>query len=410
MRQVHHLAASIRIAIPALSVLFVLGASTAQAQICVYVDTYDEVTRVSGNAVQGYVAHSLSGPCKDYVYPVIEGWLYRDGVFIQSSGEHWGSPGGWVEYEFEPVALSENGPGTYIAYGLHWIYFPPEWWEEYAHWEPPYGDNWDGWDSGWRTVVRPTITGWDSNGMMWYLGPGTASQVLAQDGNYYYQARDLTFHTNCDPGDTCEEIPQWTITTDPGVPTQATLSSLSGGTATINSGPNSGDCLWSTKVKASIGFETNEYPVLVASPKFLVNPTWAVTRETQPWYSGYKSLVYWTVANSCQPAGAILGLPLYETLGAFSKPQGVNWPSPGATFAPYFNYSNYIFYDAVGIWGQYTPVPTWTSYQPPFGGTTVLMSAPQTWRVGTQSPATPPSGTEVFSGTVEYYLDHGTSQ
>lgn len=409
MRHVPDLAAYIRIAILVLGVLIVLGASTAQAQICVYVDSYDDVTRVGGNAVQGYVSHSLSGPCKDYAVPVIEGWVYKDydEELQWSGGQYAGSVGGSVDYEFEPVALSDNGPGTYTALGMHSIHFLND-----DHWEPPYGDNWDGWDWGSRTVVRPTITGWDSGGMMWYLGPGTASQVLAQDGNYYYQAQDLTFHTNCDPGDTCEEIPLWTITTDPGVSTQATLSSLSGDTATISSGPNSGDCLWSTKVKASIGFETNEYPVLVASPKFLDNPTWAVTRETQPWYSGYKSLVYWAVANSCQPAGAILGLPLYETFGAFTKAQGVTWPSPAVTSAPYFNYNNYIFFDSVGVWG-YSPTPTWTSYQPPFANTTVLMSAPQTWRVGTQNPATPPSppsGTEVFSGTIEYYLDHGTSQ
>ena len=63
---------------------------------------------------------------------------------------------------------------------------------------PPYEDNWDGYGSGSLTVQRPTISGFGSGGAMWYLGPGTASQVLAQDSNYYYQAYTLNFNSNCD--------------------------------------------------------------------------------------------------------------------------------------------------------------------------------------------------------------------
>ena len=395
------------------AVLCALGAGSglsAQELPCVWVDTWDDVARVSGNAIQGYVQTSLSGPCMYDWAPGVSGEIWKgfqDQFITDSGSEFWGSPGGVVWYEFETTALSQWGPGTYTVWGLHRAYN-----EGLGQWAPPYVDNWDGWD-GWSIgVTRPTIEGLGCNGLMWYLGSGTTERVLAQDSNYYIQAYDLTFNNNCNVGDNCPETPQWTITTDEGVPIQATLSPESGQTVKISTGPNAGNCQWKTKIKASIGgFETEESPVLVNSPKYMVDQSWRGLGVTAPWEAGYKSYVFWSVIDACETPNAIIGLPIYETFDDFFTDDSVTsgWPNPSVTHLPHFNYLGdvYTFYDEIGANDpSYRPVPTFSSENLPFTHNTVLKSAPQTWSVGSE---TSPSGTQVFSGTIRYYQDHGTS-
>jgi hypothetical protein len=392
--------------------LCALGAGSglsAQELPCAWVDTWDDVARVSGNAVQGYVQTSVSGTCMYDWAPAVSGEIWKEDPdqFITDSGsEIMGLPGGLVWYEFETTALSQWGPGTYTVWGFHRAYN-----EGFDQWAPPYWGGWDGWD-GWSIgVTRPTIEGLGCNGLMWYLGSGTTERVLAQDGNYYIQAYDLTFNNNCNAGDNCPETPQWTITPDQGVPIQATLTPESGQTVKISTGPNSGDCEWHTRIKASIGgFETEESAVLVNSPKYMVDQIWRGLGETVQWEGdvGYVSRVYWVVADACETPNALLGLPLHGTFGTFSNP-GVNsgWPNPDATHAPVFNYNMYTFRDSIGANSySYDPFPIFTVGNPPFTYNTVLKYAPQTWRVGSE---TSPSGTQVFSGTISYYRDHGTS-
>ena len=126
MRLLVNASAHVRTAVLVSAGVVMASAPTARAQICVYVYTYDDVTRVSGNAVQGSVEHWLSGACKDYYFPIVEGWVYKDDQPLQySNGQHWGYPGGSVSYTFPSLTLSVNGPGTYTAWGLHSIYCRP---------------------------------------------------------------------------------------------------------------------------------------------------------------------------------------------------------------------------------------------------------------------------------------------
>lgn len=378
---------------------------------CVTVWYYDSMDRTSGNAIAGYVENSLSGPCMLSWYPGVTGWVYKGSQQLQSSGaERWGSAGGIVSYEFPALSLSQYGPGTYTVNGFFRAYCPTCN-SGLGQWAPPYEDGWDGWDSSSHTVQRPAISGFGSGGAMWYLGPGTDSQVLAQDGHYYYQRYTLNFNSNCDPAGACTETPYWTLTTAPGVPQQAYLSSSSGQSVTITSGPNTGNCQWSTTVKVSIGgFESEPQQFAVNSPSHLVSQ--GALNITLSYYGGYVSQVYWAVADTCTPAQALIGLPLHEGFGTFSNPGVVSgWPDPPPLGAATFNFPSnmYIFFDSIGAAASAgVPSPVYTSPNPPFTYNTRLKYAPQNWRVGTATLG--PGGTQVFSGTIEYYRDHGKSQ
>lgn len=158
-------------------------ASTLQAQCNTYVDTYDEVTRLNGNAVQGYVETSLWGPCKDYWLPGVQGWVHKDSQQIQAGGPVWGEyAGGWVSWEFTPVTLSASGPGAYSSIGFHFAYCA-SCDDGRGRYVPPYDDNWDGYDGGQLTVQRPTISGLHG---AWYFGPNFVPN------NGYYDATRFT--------------------------------------------------------------------------------------------------------------------------------------------------------------------------------------------------------------------------
>lgn len=69
----------------------------------------------------------------------------------------------------------------------------------------------------------------------------------------------------------------------------------------------------------------------------------------------------------------------------------------------------YIFRDHIGAWGSYNPTPVFTPSNPPFTHNTLLKYAPQTYRVGMDTVGSG-GGTQVYSGTIEYYQDHGRTQ
>ncbi|MFB3778247.1 MAG: hypothetical protein ACE141_11570 [Bryobacteraceae bacterium] len=241
---------------------------------------------------------------------------------------------------------------------------------------------------------------------MWYLGSGTAAKVLAQDGNYYYQEYNLTANKNCDPASACPETPQWTLNTNQ----QVQLTGYSGTTTKIYSRAV-GNCQWSTTLKVSIGgFQSDEQPIAVNSPAYVVHQEGL--DSTEQWNGGYRSWVYWAVADSCSPAQAMIGLPFHETFGDFQEHPSVTlgWPDPQAEGAATFNYPSnmYIFRDGIGAWGNWIPAPVYTSANPPWQYETVLKWAPQSYRVGTATLGS--GGTEVYSGTIKFYQDHGTTE
>jgi len=105
----------------------------------------------------------------------------------------------------------------------------------------------------------------------------------------------------------------------------------------------------------------------------------------------------------------LLGLPLHETFGNFSNPGVVSgWPDPSPTGSSQFNYSAYVFADWIAADGpSWNPAPVYTSSGKPYIYNTLLKYAPQTWRVGSQTPG---NGTQVHSGNIKYYRDHGYSE
>jgi hypothetical protein len=100
------------------------GALLSAQEICAYVDTDDYVSRLNGNTVQGSVESSLSGPCAWEWSPMVEAWLYRDSLELSYAASSWGAFGGTASVSPPPANLSTWGPGTYIVYGLHWVYCP----------------------------------------------------------------------------------------------------------------------------------------------------------------------------------------------------------------------------------------------------------------------------------------------
>jgi hypothetical protein len=107
----------------------------------------------------------------------------------------------------------------------------------------------------------------------------------------------------------------------------------------------------------------------------------------------------------------LLSVPVHESFGVFSNPGVISgWTDPPPGGSDNFGYTAYIWYDQVGANNTgWNPAPTFTSAHAPFTYNTLIKSGPQTWYVGSSSVISG-GGLPVWSGTISYYRDHGTSQ
>ncbi len=371
------------------------------AQICVYVDTYDYAERLSANQVRAHVGSSLSGACAAFWYPGVQGFLYNDDQEIAAGDFAWGPLGGDVGYDVATVGPSQWGPGTYTSYGYHWIYCPATYCGVDSY-EPPYGDGWDGWEYGDLEVRRPTISGFFNNNSFWNLGPGSADPQATLDGSQYFQSVQLTFNSNCNPGDHCSGTPQWSLITENN---QAVLTSNSGTTTFITKGNDLGNCQYDSAVSVSLGgFSSDLYDVAVNSQKSLLH----TNEGTRPYNGGYLTLWYFEVTDACSPANFVKAIPMNETFfSGFSAQNGSSgWITPIASHWGLENWADlFSFPDMIAQWGTIqNPTPTYTKNASPYIYNTVLLSGSHLFFGGT---ATNGSGIHVYTGTLRYYRDHG---
>jgi hypothetical protein len=337
-------------------------------------------------------------------------WLDNTTKLKDSGTTGWGSFGGDIYYDFTSTSLVTYGPGRYEAFGLHSA-FCPYYYCGVDRTLPIYDDMWDGWDSGYLDIVPPTISGLPYVNALWNLGSGTADSVLSSPGVYYYQKADLTFQSNCVPAGACTSTPVWTISSSNN---QATLSTTSGSTTTLSKGSSPGNCQFDTTISVSIdGFSSDSVDIVVNSPTAL----WNIGESTNPVSMspsfGYETSWVYVVKDACPAYNVLVTLPRYETFGTFTTPGVINgWTGrPTATSSASFNFPGnpYQFIDYIAAWGpsSWNPAPSWSSSSFPYLGTTLIVTGPQTWSVGS---VTSPNGTQVFSGNINYYQDHGTAQ
>ncbi|HEX5430972.1 MAG TPA: hypothetical protein VFW83_03335 [Bryobacteraceae bacterium] len=260
------------------------------------------------------------------------------------------------------------------------------------------------------TVNKPTISGFTDNNSFWNLGPGSADPQITTNNAYYYQSAVLTFNSNCGAGDTCTDVPQWSLIAQNG---QTQLSSTTGSPVTIRKGTSQGDCLYDSTLSVSMGgFSSDPYMVLVNSPKFIVHAaSQDITLQAGSPPDGY--LTNWTIGveDACAFPNGVWQIPMSESFsGSGQTASGTSgWSIPnsgGVNWDEGDWISQYNFVDTIGVGNcsSCTPPSTWTSYYPPFTYNTRLFWQPHFFQAGTTSPST---GWPVYSGTIEYYQDHG---
>ncbi len=337
----------------------------------------------------------------------IYAWLYRDTTLTAQSGTAlWGSYGGSVNYQFSPTTLptSGTGPWTYAAWGYHMLYS-----EDFDVFCPPYTDEWDGWDWGSPEVQRPTISGFLEGRGMWNLGPGSADPQLTWGGIYYYQSRQLTLNSNCNPSGACTATPQWHLPNN----NQAQVSPTSGFTTTISKGSSRGNCQYNNVLTADIGgFSTPEYPIVVNSPTFLVNTGYNGTprEETDPWDNGYSTKWSLLVADACTPPNAIPPIPMNESFANVSNENGgTGYVAPPGGSWTWWDINSwdtlYTFVDNIGQSGySQDPPVTHTVDYAPYTYSTVYLDATHYFNAGSTSSG---DGWGVYNGSIRYYRDHG---
>ncbi len=382
-------------------VLFLLLPGIVSAQTCRDSTTLfwyqgPSVFRTSTNNVQQKAAAWVTG---DYYY------LWSTGVtataYKDSVARHSGSataPAGQGALIYWDDAPSSTGTGYYSV-------------TEMTYYDSPCESLIRGPFTSGEQVDKPTITlpndGFAFPTSLWNLGPGTDNFILTADGKYAYkQAITITVNNHCLSIDTCSDTPTWTINSPASTlvlsPTTGTSVSLSKGTAM-------GNCQTDTPVTVSLGGFSSD-PVIfgVNSPSHVISR--ADLNLTENLNPGYRSNISWEVTDVC-PGGAdrLTTLPLYEAFQGWSFPgviTGWNKPTgdlPESNTA--FNYSTTVFRDH--IWASnsaWNPVPVFTSSGPPYTYFTLIMTAPQQYYVGTNVPT---GGTQVYSGNIYHYRDHG---
>lgn len=254
------------------------------------------------------------------------------------------------------------------------------------------------------TVNKPTVGGLPINtypgteDTLWNLGPNSANPVSTANGYTYEQSWTLTINTNCGQGDTCNDTPQWSITSSNG---QLVLSTTSGSSTTIRKGSSMGNCQWDTLVSVNIGGFSSD------STAFIVNSPYQAVRElyfTEATTFGCQDHVTWQISDVCAGGGDRLTyLPLHEEFGQWTVANGTSgWTPPSATTL-YFSVDDITFEDnLVADCSNCVPPPIYNNPPQYFA---VLMSAPQKYYAGSATLSSG-YGTQIYSGTIVYYRDH----
>ena len=398
---------------------FLASATIASAQcgydVCVDVDDY--VARVDGNDIQGVVSASLSGPYQYYFGTCVYGWLYQDATQLAVSGVYPCSAtyGGPTSYTFPATALpaTGSGPWTYGVWGYHFAWCPAAYCGVEVDY-PTYTDGWDGYAWGDLEIQRPTISGFccgtGGDYSFWNLGPGSADPQPTMGGSYV-QSQSLTFNSNCVPSGACTATPMWHLTTSNN---QTQLSGTSGSTTTIMKGTSQGNCAYDSTLTADTGgFLSASYAVAVDSPGTAVHTGYGgvPAEQTEAWNDGYTTNWSFGILDVCG-VNALLAIPVNEVFpsGFSNENGGSNYVQPPGASNPFWDYTDwensYVFVDQIGqCCGAQNPAVTFTSAGPPYTYNTVYLDGAHALYGGSTTIG---DGWQIyFSGTIQYYRDHG---
>jgi len=264
------------------------------------------------------------------------------------------------------------------------------------------------------TVQLPTITGFFNNNSFWNLGPNTSdpqptTPSPSGQSRAYYQSVQLTFNSNCNPGDTCSDTPQWSLTT---ANNQTSLNATTGAVVTISKGSSPGDCNYDSTLSANIGgFATANYAVAVDSPKSLYH----TAETTVAWENGYTTNWSFEVFDVCTPqTNVLLPVPISENFpGSGTPPQQFTNENSGTGYASVvpdnWDYTDWAtpltFIDEIGQMG-YGQVPAvyFDNSAPPYTGNTVYFMGAHTFNAGSSTTG---YGLLVYNGFIRFYTDHG---
>jgi len=261
------------------------------------------------------------------------------------------------------------------------------------------------------SVNQPTIGGTPITTQTPYalynLGSGTADPIYTSNGseNYSYnQSVVLTAQTNCGVSDTCNDTPQWTISSPAST---LNLSTSSGSQTTLRVGPSMGNCQYDTPVSFSIGgFSSSTLTFAVNSPTAL-NRTLSFTSAIP---FGYQTGIQYELLDACFPHNVFWTMPMSEQFGlSWSYGSGVaGWNPPTPDPWASFNVNYYTFQDNIfASCSACIPTAVYTESAAPYLYNTPLQSGQHNFNAGSTTSGV---GASVYSGTIIYYQDHGDNQ
>jgi hypothetical protein len=371
-----------------LSLSLVLGLSATCSGQCgdsVRLYAVNHVDRSAFNTVDTLAGTQVIGDYSFNWYTYVSASVTKGGQQLHSASDD--------GYEISGVqfldAPSDYGPGTWLSSNYHYAECDV-YWTDYV-------------STPSRTVNQPTIGNLPYENYLWYFGPGTPGAVPTVNGGYYYQYANLTFNKNCGAGDTCSGTPTWSED-DPNGYISLSCSTCSGSTMQST---GAGTCSTTdSSVTATLnGWAVGPVNIGVASPSELISAGYLTT----PWEGsgGYRSFVYWNVGCNCEYF-LVQSVPLHEYFGTFQNPTSNNWGNPTATGNSAFNINADTFADQIAVAdnASLNPHPVYTG--DPGSGNTLYKYAPQEHYMGSSTLGTT-SGLKVYSGWIEYYIDHGNS-
>lgn len=275
-------------------------------------------------------------------------------------------------------ALSSSGPGDFTLSVFH-------------EWGSSCGNYISTTSNKSLTVQRPTINAYGIYGV-WWLGGGS-------DGsNGYYNTAVLGANKNCNPGDTCNETPAWSLTQ---LTPQKLMLNSSTGTSTTVTSLSASSAPGDITIKFNIGgFESEPLYFTVNAPYTLEARTSLNSHVADS--DGYDSKIYYSIREKMYST-RMPSIALNESFGTWENDDTTNNWAKGtagglASFAP-----NDYWYDNIAISGCSLCSPGLQNPQTPLGSTTIDHVA-QTWRVGN---ATVGSGVKVQTDRLQRFRDHG---
>jgi hypothetical protein len=243
-------------------------------------------------------------------------------------------------------------------------------------------------------VSKPTITG--TNGA-WYLGGG------ADPANGYYNQAAVTGNPNCNPGDTCNATPYWSVTANSNkVSLSCSVCTNQTVTALVPS-----DSFGDVQIHMDIGgFAASPFSFTVNAPASLDS---AGGPFDENYFDGYYSAIYYntldefghqmpSIALNEQFSNPGCGNPVAN----FCPDQTNNWNKPTPYGLSAYNQTGY-WYDQIYIYNCSSCSPAYSGPKNPLSTSTVDHST-QTWRVGSSAVGV---GVEVQYDTLQRYVDHG---